>query len=384
VKVLTVIDSLEIGTAARLISTLAMAAPSEELELEVASLQLPSGNSGTIARRLEELGIEPTFIGIRRFWDPRSVQRVAEAVRASRCDVVHAHLSYSSTLVPAAARMAARPSVCTLYDLPQQGGGREALRERLCIAAAGRSSALIFISQAALEQFAARYRRQPSWRVVRNGLNPATWSPGWGQLPSKLHIPTGAPVISITGALRATKGHALAIAAWHTVLSRISEARLVIVGEGPEKATLRRQVQRAGLQERVLFAGQIEDERATADIVRASDIALLPSYGEALPIALIEASACARPVIATDVGGVREVVSDGVSGVLIPPGQIAAIADAVTDLLNDPERRARMGQAGRMIVEQRFDMYGWVHRVADTYAEATASQHADEPRTSLP
>jgi glycosyltransferase involved in cell wall biosynthesis len=110
-----------------------------------------------------------------------------------------------------------------------------------------------------------------------------------------------------------------------------------------------------------------------ANIVRASDIALLPSYGEALPRALIEASACARPVVAADAGGVREVVSDGVSGTLIPPGEIAAIADAVIDLLHDPERRARMGQSGRVLVEERFDMHSWARRLTDIYTEATAN-----------
>jgi glycosyltransferase involved in cell wall biosynthesis len=177
-------------------------------------------------------------------------------------------------------------------------------------------------------------------------------------------------VISIIGRLRASKGHALAIAAWHAVLSRIPEARLLIVGDGPERATLRQQVQRVGLHERVLFAGRIDDERERADIVRASDIALLPSYGEALPMALIEASACARPVVATDVGGVREVVSDGVGGTLIPPGEITAIADAVIELLQDPQLGARMGQAGRVLVQERFDMYSWARQLGDIYAEA--------------
>jgi glycosyltransferase involved in cell wall biosynthesis len=162
--------------------------------------------------------------------------------------------------------------------------------------------------------------------------------------------------------------------AWRSVLSRVPEARLVIVGDGPERATLRQQAHSAGLQDRVLFAGRIDDEREMADIVRASDIALLPSYGEALPTTLIEASACARPVVATDVGGVREVVSEGVSGTLVPPGQIPAIADAVIDLLEDPGRRARMGRAGRILVEERFNMHNWAHRLTDTYAEATAGQ----------
>jgi glycosyltransferase involved in cell wall biosynthesis len=244
------------------------------------------------------------------------VQRVTDAIRLSRCEVVHAHHLYSSTLVPIAARLVARPSGCTLYSLPQQSSGRHALKERLCASAASRSRALMFISEAALKQFAARYRRRPSWRVVPNGIDLEMWTPGVGRLPDKLRIPDGAPVVSISGALQATKGHALAIAAWHSVLSHIPEARLLIIGDGPERATLRRQVQRAGLQHRVVFAGRIDDDWEKVDIVRASDIGLLPSYGEALPIALIEASACARPVVATDVGGVREVVSDGVSGPL--------------------------------------------------------------------
>jgi glycosyltransferase involved in cell wall biosynthesis len=130
-----------------------------------------------------------------------------------------------------------------------------------------------------------------------------------------------------------------------------------------------------------VFAGRIDDEQERVEIVRASDIALLPSYGEALPMALIEASACARPVVATDVGGVREVVSDGVSGTLIPPGEITAIADALIDLLQDPERRARMGHSGRVLIQERFDMYNWVRRLADIYADAIASPHANDPQT---
>jgi glycosyltransferase involved in cell wall biosynthesis len=95
-------------------------------------------------------------------------------------------------------------------------------------------------------------------------------------------------------------------------------------------------------------------------------------------MALIEASACARPVVATDVGGVREVVIDGVSGTLISPGDIAATADAVIDLLENPGRRARMGQAGRILVQERFGMHNWARRLARIYTDATASPYANQ------
>ena len=123
-----------------------------------------------------------------------------------------------------------------------------------------------------------------------------------------------------------------------------TDARLVIVGDGGEAAILRQQAERAGLRNRVIFAGRIDRDSETADIVRASDLVLLPSYSESLPAPLIEAAACARPVIATDVGGAREVVIDGVTGVLIPPGEITGIAEAVIELLENPHRRAQMGQ----------------------------------------
>jgi hypothetical protein len=126
VRVLFVVDSLEAGAEAQILPTLAKVAPSEAMELELASLQLAPGKSGTIVRGLEGLGVEPTFIGIRGLSDLRAVQRVAEVIRRSRCDIVHAHLSNSSTLVPVAARLAERPSVCSLYTLPRQGVGRGA------------------------------------------------------------------------------------------------------------------------------------------------------------------------------------------------------------------------------------------------------------------
>jgi len=107
---------------------------------------------------LEAVGIRPTFIGVDRLADRRSVRRITDVIRQSDCDVVHAHLGLSSTLVPLAARLAGRPSVCTLHSLPQQSGGRDTIKERLCVEVAERSKALIFVFEAAKIAFARRYQ----------------------------------------------------------------------------------------------------------------------------------------------------------------------------------------------------------------------------------
>jgi glycosyltransferase involved in cell wall biosynthesis len=369
-KVLTVIDSLGFGGAERLLCTLATAAPGAGLELQVASLHPSAPRLVTTVPRLQAVGVEPTFLGIDRLVSRGSLAQVTRAIRDSGCDIVHAHLGYSSTLVPLAARRAGRPSVCTLHTLPTTGGSRDRVKERLCVESASRSSAFLFVSEAARAAYAARYHPRPSWRVVHNGIDLSTWHPGEGRLPAALGVPAGVPVVSIVAALRAPKGHALAVDAWPSVLARLPEARLVIVGDGQEDASLRARVAAAGLADRVLFAGRVDAERDTAAIVRASDLVLLPSYTEALPTTLIEAAACGTAVVAADVGGVSEVVDDGVTGLLVPPGQVAPVAEAVSTLLEDPERRAAMGRAAQQVARERFGMQAWAGRLHEVYLDA--------------
>lgn len=378
-KVLTIIDALGFGGAERLLCTLAAAAPAANLDLQVASLSSWTAEGASTVPRLEAAGVHPSFLGVDRLADLSAVARLAAAIRESECDVVHAHLGYSSTLVPLAARRAGKPCVCTLHTLPGPVGGRDALKERLCVESAGRSSAFIFVSEAARAAFAKRYRPRASWRVERNGINLAHFHPGEGHLPAGLRVPDGAPIVSIIAALRAPKGHALAVAGWHSVLARVPQARLLIVGDGPEYSNLRQQVQRADLVERVLFTGRIDDERQTADIVRASDLVLLPSYTEALPTTLIEAAACGRPVVATDVGGVREVVQQGVTGLLVASGGIDQIAISVAGLLEDHGRRTSMGRVAQEVAKQQFDMHNWALRLRALYTDAIAGQRTPQP-----
>jgi glycosyltransferase involved in cell wall biosynthesis len=371
VKVLHVIDSFSFGGAERLLANLNRFAPQVGLDLRVASLAPCTPERTQSLGLLEEAGLRPTFVDVHRLVQPTAIARLRRAIEASGCDVVHAHLGYSAALVPLAARKAGIPCFTTLHHVPSGDvSWTERLKERLWTRSAERGAALIFVSTAAME--AARSlvgQTRPSWRVLHNGVDLSALSPpdpaDRPALPRDLAVPAGAPVVSIVAALRAPKGHEVAIRAWPQVRAAVPGAVLLVVGDGPHLSALQSM---AG--DGVVFAGSRED---VPDILRASTLGLLPSLTEALPTALIEAAACALPVVATTVGGTPEVVEHGRTGLLVPPGDVDALAAAVVELLSDRERRARFGSAARALAEERFGIEGWAQSLRALYEEALST-----------
>jgi glycosyltransferase involved in cell wall biosynthesis len=369
-KILLAIDTLSLGGAERVLGTLARAASGAGLQIALVSITAPEADRGVLLPMLKEAGLNPRSLAIPRMADPRSLRRVAAAIRASRCDVVHAHLAAAATLVPVAASLNGVASVCTFHHVPGPLPRRDAIKERLAVTAAGHSRALLFVSDASRRAFAARYRPDPrTWRVLRNGVDLDDFSPGPAELPSDLRIPAGAPVVTIVGALRRGKGQMLAIKAWPEVSRHHPEARLLLVGTGEMEAALRTRAAALGVADRVVFAGL---RTSVSGLLRASTVVALPSEIEALPTTLIEAAGCGLPVVATDVGGTPEVVTHGVTGLLTPPGDADALARAIVDLLGDEGRRRLMGEAARRMAERRFDMHDWARRMAELYRRAAA------------
>lgn len=381
-RVLAIIDTLSFGGAEHLLATLAAAAPGADLHLEVASMTPADDERRAMHPVLEAAGLAPRYLGVRKLRDPAAIPRVAAAIRASGCDVVHAHLATAATLVPPAARMAGVPAVCTMHHVPGELPPRERFKERLAVASGGRSRALIFVSDGARRAFAERYRPNPrTWTVVHNGLDLSSFHVAPASPPADLAIPAGVPLVSLVAVMRGPKRHDVAVAAWPRVLDAVPEARLLLVGDGEQGPALRAQVARLGLADRVVFAGPRRD---VARLLQASDLALLPSETEALPTSLIEAAACGRAAVATRVGGVPEVVEHGRTGLLVAPGDPRALADAVVTLLGDPGRREEMGRRARQLAEERFDMHVWARTLRRVYQHAISGRRADPAGVGVP
>jgi glycosyltransferase involved in cell wall biosynthesis len=314
---------------------------------------------------LERSGLKPSFLSIPRLVSPKAIPVLARTIRNSGCDVVHAHLEYAATLAPAAARLVGRPAVCTFHHIPHRLPVKEAVKERLAVTIASRSQAMIFVSSASMQAFAARYRSNPtSWICIHNGVDLSRFNPAPASFPPELGISEGSAVATLVAAMRGGKGHEAALAIWPSVVAQVPGARLLFIGSGPEEADLRRRADAAGMGDAVVFAGTRAD---VSRLIRASSLVLLPSESEALPTALIEAAACGRAAVATAVGGVPEVVSHGQTGLLVPVGDVRALSAAIVALLSDRERRVTMGTAARVLAEERFDMYRWARKLRSVY-----------------
>lgn len=367
-KVLHVIDSFSFGGAERLLATLNRVAPAAGLDLQVASLAPFTPERTASLDLLGRAGLAPTFVGVRRLLDPQALPRLRRAITASGCAVVHAHLGYSATLVPPAARSLGVPCVSTLHHVPTRRPERSGrAKEWLWTRSAERGAALVFVSAAARDAAAAVVGGpKATWRVLHNGVDLEAYRPAAGPdrdpLPAELGVPDGVPVVTVVAALRSGKGHAVALRAWPRVRERVPGATLLVVGDGPEGPALRA----AGV-EGVVFAGSREDVPA---LLRGSTLALLPSFTEALPTALIEAAASGLAAVATTVGGTAETVEHGRTGLLVPPHDADALGDAVVALLGDPQRRAGYAAAARALAEERFELRRWAHRLGDLYREA--------------
>jgi glycosyltransferase involved in cell wall biosynthesis len=218
-----------------------------------------------------------------------------------------------------------------------------------CISHFCRSQAMLFSDQA----------HWPKLRIVHCGVLPERY--GTAPRPEFSHH------VCFVGRLDAVKGVPLLLEAFAANLPRHPQARLTIAGDGPARAALEAQAQALGLAGAVRFTGYL-DEAAVAALLETSDMLVLPSFAEGLPVVLMEALASQIPVIATQVAGVSELVQDGVSGFIVPPGDVDTLALRLDRLLSDPALCAAMGKAGRARVEAEFDIRAEVDKLAALFA----------------
>ncbi|MCV7217457.1 glycosyltransferase [Mycobacterium crocinum] len=356
-----VLDSYNFGGAENLIAELGRFEPLG-LDVSVASLAPEASGRNALFGRLADARLKPAYISVRKLLDFRGFLRLVRTLRDADVDVVHAHLGYSAILVPLAARLVGKPVVATLHLSPQPHSSRgEWLKERMSVRIPARLGRLVLVSQHAFDQYARRHGpARSTWRVIPNGVNVTRYSARGGQRS------TERPVWAVVAALRPDKNHVDLIRAWAGVVQVYPGATLLVIGDGPSRADIEAAVADAGLEASVQLLGRRED---VPDILRTVDGVVSASVDEALPTALIEAGACGLPVVASDAGGTREIVVDGVTGRLVPLRDVPALTAALVEVIGNPYLAARFGAAGRAQAEEKYSMRTWIARLEELYRE---------------
>jgi glycosyltransferase involved in cell wall biosynthesis len=190
-------------------------------------------------------------------------------------------------------------------------------------------------------------------------------------------LPHGAPLVGNVAALVPHKGQRYLVEAAALVVRRMPDARFLIVGDGELRATLEQAVRREQLEKHVIFTGFRPD---VLSLIKGFDLFVMSSVTEGLGTSLLDAMAASRPVVATRTGGIPEVVVDGETGLLVPPRDAHALAEAIIRLLGDESLRAAFGRAGRQRVERRFSADRMVAATLAVYESlAGRSPGADTP-----
>ena len=293
---------------------------------------------GELERRAIASGLECVALGVRRGHDPGAGLRLREHVRTLHPDIVHFHTARALTLAPFLPRGTARVVTRRMDQAPRGAGAYVRWLYRSV-------DGVIAISRAARVGLASRGVAVSDVDLVPSGVDIAHFAGAPGRDPAAravLSIPAGRSVVAIVASLHRRKGHDVLLRSLAGLAREGGGPICLAAGTGPEGDALLDLARGLGVSGDVRWLGQVADVRP---IYRAADVVAMPSRAEGLGVAAIEALASARPVAASAVGGLPEIVRDGVEGYLVPVEDDAALARVLGACLADEGRCARLGEA---------------------------------------
>jgi glycosyltransferase involved in cell wall biosynthesis len=365
-KVLWLTKGLGLGGAERLLTLTAARLDSSRFEVDVAYV-LPWKDA--FVPELEAAGVPTICLEATGTADPRWALRLRRLLASERYDIVHTH----SPVPAAAARMLVRrPTmlVHTEHNLWDRYRWPTFAANAVTYA---RNDAVLAVSDgvagSVVRPWWARLGDAPEAETLLHGVAPDGVPHGAtarAAAREALGLPAGTPVLGCVANLTPKKDHASLLEAFADLRTAHPSAVLLLLGAGPSEMDLRAKAATLELGDSVRFLGSRSD---VLDLLPAFDVFVLSSRYEGLPISLLEAMAAEVACVVTRVGGIPEVVTDGVDGRLVEPGDEVVLADALTEVLSDAEERARLARAGRARVISGFSIDRAVERTERLYEE---------------
>ncbi len=340
------------------------------LDREFYDVSVVSLSAGSAVRKLQRMGIDVTVID-----DPDDA--IATATLAAhladvRADVIHNHM-YRAEIVGTKAAIALgdaghrRPWVIsTVHSSRVRSSEDQAELRRL----SPQIDHVIAVSNAIEQKLVAEGRDGAPVSLIYNGIDLERYDhqEACCTLREEYGMDADAEIVGVVGRLELEKGHPTLLEAWPLVLDQRPCAYLLIVGEGSRQDALHQIARDQGVERHVIFTGRRDDIPA---VTAAFDVAVLPSYREAQGLTILEAMALSRPVVASNVGGIPEMIENGRNGLLVPPHDPPALAGAIVRLLTDHQLADMIGRAGHDTVHDRFCIQLMVNAVQALYDEGT-------------
>lgn len=343
------------GAEVQLTTLLACLADVSDVEVSAVLL-----NEGQVANELRRIGIAVTVFSEQQHSSLNILVKLARYFRTNAPDIIHTHKYKDNILGAIAARFAGHAQVVrTIHGLIEPFVGLAYLRmilyewvdwtTNICMV-----NKVIAVSSDILTSMRRRY---PATKLacIQNGIdlrNVLVKKDKWEVRRLLGLSQEGGVLIGTVGRLTSVKGHVVLVQAAAILLNEGHEVKLLIVGDGPLRKHLNELVVRMGIEKHVIFAGHRDH---VYDLIHAMDIFVLPSLHEGIPMVLLEALALERPVIASRVGGIPEVIEDKESGLLVTPGSVQELAQSLSTLVHDTSFAVALGKGGRRRVEKHFD-----------------------------
>lgn len=324
-------------------------------------------SDGWLKTQLDKRQIETIVIPQPRSFDLVWLFRLYRLLRDRTIHVMHSHEFATNVYASLLSRVTGIPVVTTAHGKNYYA---EKWRRRAAYRFVARQSVMVAVSSD-LKRFLAQRVGIPTGRirVVHNGIDLSRYKVQERShtVRAELGISTGQPIIGTVGNLFAVKGQTYLLRACKTVASIYPNFVLLVAGEGEQLGPLEKEASDLGISGNVRFLGFRDD---VPSLLQAMNVFVLPSLSEGLPLSVLEAFALQKPVVATNVGGIPEIVQDGATGYLVPPRNPEALAEKIIMFLRNPQMAANMGRAGRKKVEDDFSLEKMVREYQALYEEA--------------
>jgi glycosyltransferase involved in cell wall biosynthesis len=337
------------------------------VEVHLMAFDAGDGSAQEITRAVSSFGV-PTMINpCAGPLDAASWRRMNAYIRAHDIELLHSH-KYKTTFYALAGRLMRRYKLVTTYHNWLLDTASLRLYAQL-------DKTLAFINDKAvavstpIAQELQRYMARRKVSQVDNGIDLNRFQPTRTatDIRNELQLPVDATVLGFVGRLSPEKGLPFLLEAVSRLREQVATLQVLIIGDGPQREALAQLIAKEGLQSCCHLLG---NRRDTPDLYTAMDLFVLPSTKEAYPMVLLEAMACGCAVVATEVGEVSRIVDEGITGVVVPPGDPAALHGAIYRMLADRSQLKQMAQAAQLRARAQFSSTAMARSYAQIYGEA--------------